>query len=99
MGQINPKGLDTVVESLGRILSGLQLTRLLPLLQKLTAPFHDRLKQLCASSTGSFVKASHLSEACSCLNLLAASVRFLDFQLPPWTADPEGQLEFQQAKP
>ena len=112
---------------------GLPLEQLLGNLQKLVAPFHDRLKevtrpqtgnggrslyllcdsgmgrmpafcsslvprfwvpsflasehvrhgvwQICTSSTGEFTKASDLVEAASCLNLLGAAVRFLDFQV------------------
>jgi hypothetical protein len=39
------------------------------------------VRQICTSSTGEFTKASDLVEAASCLNLLGAAVRFLDFQV------------------
>jgi len=71
------QALIVVVESLGRVLSGMpgQST---PLLEHLCTPFVVRLKELTDSASGAFIKASTLSEVVHCIQLLAAAIRFLE---------------------
>ena len=78
MGSWDRAVTDSVVESLGRLISHVERQQMLSILQTLIAPFLTRLRELVGGEAGGFIKANHILEVAACISLVGASVRFLE---------------------